>query len=1031
VSKTKPIRRVAIVNRGEAAMRCIRAVKALAALEGSDLIAVALYTDVDRDAPFVRHADLVHHLPREGSAVSSYLNHDLLISALHEVKADAVWPGWGFVAEDAVFADRVEEEGMIFLGPSGDTMRKLGDKIASKRLAESANVPVTAWSRGEVESAEDAIKHGEAIGYPLVVKASAGGGGRGIRMVDTPEELPAAFESAASEALNAFGDGRLFMEGKVTGGRHIEVQIVADKHGQVSAVGCRDCSVQRRHQKVLEEAPPLGLSTKTLDSLKECSVRLASSVGYSGVGTVEFLVKDPEIFFLEMNPRLQVEHGITEAITGADLVQDQIRIGRGERLLVTEYEEQGVAIEARVCAEDPDQGFLPAPGRIACFDPALGPRIRIDTGVVAGSTVPADFDSLIAKVIAVGTTREEARARLSCALNDFDLVIEGGATNKGYIIELLDSEDYRRGGVDTLWLDRWSENRTEKREFAAEALVAASLLAYRKMRNLALINFYSDTSGATPASAPASVGYELDLGYGGDQYRLDVFALGSRRYRIHLDGTVVGATLYEEGANAARLQIRDQILRIVFDVTDTDIRVEVEGCAHRFSRQTAGRVCAGTPSSVVAIHFKPGDEVQAGQSLGLLEAMKMEIGFDAPVSGVVTEVHVQKGQQVAAGDILLVIEPTSDEEAVGEQAERLSLPVEEDALAALFALNEDGSLGHPDLLAADRADIKLRRSAIAAVQEEIRRILLGYDANPKRVQGLIAFLEAPFPEELSEEFRKDLSQIASGISLFSDIEELFIRTPRASALGSAGPSNNSQLRVFLRRMGEEGEGMPEEFLTLLKCALAHYRVDDLSRLDLLQRSMLRLFSSQREPDQRHRLVHGIVRCVMRLAESGIDMASNQNLEHALTRIASMRGRLANELADLAVDGRYKVFQEPGIERSAERSTVALERWLAQAADVPTPPPADIVNHLATAQRAVFNRVGRWLVESDPRHRRIALGVALRRYYAPRLATEVEPRLPDDELIECLKIEGAGVVVGSLASKNTLAEVLERVISGRE
>ena len=365
----KPIHRLAIVNRGEAAMRCIRAVKALRTHERSELRVIALYTDVDRDTPFVRHADAVERLDAPRGEVAAYLDHDGILDALRRAGADAVWPGWGFVAEDPRFVERVTEAGIRFLGPTAEAMRRLGDKISAKEIAAASGVPVSAWSEGVVETPEQAAVHAARIGYPVVVKATAGGGGRGIRVVNRAEDLAALFTSASSEARAAFGDGRMFLERKVSGGRHIEVQIAADQDGVVLALGCRDCSVQRRHQKVLEEAPPPGLPARLLAELSDAAVRVAQKVGYSGVGTVEFLVSDEGYFFLEMNPRLQVEHGVTESLTGIDLVQLQIRIARGETLALLALREEGYAIEARVCAEDPDAGFLPAPGRIARFDP--------------------------------------------------------------------------------------------------------------------------------------------------------------------------------------------------------------------------------------------------------------------------------------------------------------------------------------------------------------------------------------------------------------------------------------------------------------------------------------------------------------------------------------------------------------------------------------------------------------------------------------------------------------------------------------
>ena len=275
-------------------MRCIRAVKSLGALESSGIQVIALYTDVDRTAPFVRHADVALRLPTNGgTAVSAYLNHDLLISTLTKAGADAVWPGWGFVSEDPKFVRRVLDAGMRFLGPPPDVMQELGDKISSKHLAERADVPVSPWSKGVVTNEQDAREHGKAIGYPLMIKASAGGGGRGIRIVRKAEDLPELFRSAAAEARGAFGDDRLFMEKMVQGGRHIEVQIVADQHGTVVALGCRDCSVQRRHQKVLEEAPPSGLPPLMIRALKESAAGLARTAGYVGAGTVEPLTLRP------------------------------------------------------------------------------------------------------------------------------------------------------------------------------------------------------------------------------------------------------------------------------------------------------------------------------------------------------------------------------------------------------------------------------------------------------------------------------------------------------------------------------------------------------------------------------------------------------------------------------------------------------------------------------------------------------------------------------------------------------------------
>ncbi len=1030
MSGFQPIRRLAIANRGESAMRCIRAVKALRAQEGSDLQAVALYTEVERDAPFVRHADLAVRLA--GVGVAAYLDHGALIDAIRSVDADAVWPGWGFVAEDPAFVDRLAEEGIRFLGPQADAMRALGDKIGSKHLAESVAVPVTAWSRGVLETAEDARRHSEAIGFPVVVKASAGGGGRGIRVVDDPADLETAFASAASEAQAAFGDGRLFVEKKVVGGRHIEVQIAADLYGNVHAVGTRDCSVQRRHQKVLEEAPPPGLAPAVLQGIQDSATKIAREVGYAGVGTVEFLVSGDEYSFLEMNPRLQVEHGITEEITGIDLVQTQIRIARGESLADLVIVEQGHAIEARVCAEDPDKGFLPAPGRIARFEPALGPRIRVDTGVASGSVVPAAFDSLIAKVIATGSTREEARARLVAALADFDLVIEGGATNKGYIAEILEHPDYRRGAVDTTWLDRFGDARSHDAGHDASALVTAAILTYQRNRANERLNFFADASNLSRVGA--SQGQEIDLSYEGEQYRLQVFALGAWRYRVHLDSRVVGATLREEGAHTARLEIGDETLRILYDVGDVGMRVEVEGRAYAFSSQTAGQVRAGAPAMVVTIHVQPGDVVKGGQALGVLEAMKMEVGFDAPVAGVVTEVRVRKGEQVAAGDVILVIDPQADgDEEAG--AARIALAELDDPLEPLFAPMQGEPLGVPDLSAADRAPLAQRRSAIAGVREETRRVLLGYDANPGRADALGRFLEAEVPDDVSDAFCWELAEIRSELVALADVARLFIRAPGASIAGDHGPSNEARLRMYARRVRAGGAGLDEAYLDLVRAALGHYGIGSLTPNDAVERAVLRLLATQRQPELRDRLGLAMLRRLVALARRGVHMSGDAVLARALDAVSGMRGLVSHLVADAAIEAHYEIFERPEVETQAERTTKGVQGWLDTAASQPTAPPERVLRDLADARRAVFDRVGGWVSDPDPRRRAIALAAHLRRAFSPEIPVEQATIREGEHWLERMELPGGRVVIGGACAPETLAStaahLMDEARRGRE
>lgn len=1013
-------------------MRCIRAVKSLGALEGQEIRVVALYTEPDRQAPFVRHADVAVQLPIKTTAVAAYLDHDLLVRTLRRAEADAVWPGWGFVAEDPSFVDRVTAEGIRFLGPSANTMRALGDKISSKHLAERAKVPVTAWSRGVLANEGEARQHADRIGYPVVIKASAGGGGRGIRVVHEADKVAAAFQSASSEAVNAFGDGRLFVEAMVRGGRHIEVQIVADQHGNVIALGSRDCSVQRRHQKVLEEAPPVGLAPAVLKAIKQSAVRLASEVGYYGVGTVEFLVRGNDFFFLEMNPRLQVEHGITEELTGTDLVQLQIRIARRERLPSLQYEERGFAIEARVCAEDPDAGFLPAPGRIARFDPALGPRLRVDTGVASESVVPADFDSLIAKVIASGDTREEARARLATALRDFDLVIQGGATNKSYLLELLDTEAFRQGGVDTGWLDRWNEKRTSSRPFGAEGLVLAAILSYQRARETMRFNFYLDAGNITPDKIPPSRGQQIDLNYAAKQYKLGVLASGASRYRIHMDERVVGAELFVSGEHAARLRIGGRDLRVLYDVTDANIRVEIEGHVHQFGRQTAGQVRAGAPSMVVAVQVQLGQHVQAGQRLGLLEAMKMEIGFDSPVDGTVTEIRVRKGQQVAAGDVMLVIDPAASGQGGQAEVPSLELPDEKDPLAVLFKPDETGKFLNPDLERAARAGAEPRRAAMSAVNEGLRRIILGYDAFEPRVQSLVQFLEAPIPEGLPPDFLGELGEVKRHLTVFADIEHLFIRTQATGGSGEVEFSNNARMRIFVRRMRAGGAGLPEEFLDDVRRALGHYDYDvnGLKYGAPLERAVLRLFATQLNPELRSRLILAVLRRITALSEASVVVTQDPELRQTLTRIAALRGQVSvsDQLADAVTDATYRIFERPELARQAERISKRLELWLGDAGSRPSAPPGDVLGDLALLPPGRFHAVRRRLRDTDPRQASIGLAAYTRRLYIPKTPSFHRTGFASGPAAQRMEFPDGRVVLAALASPKEITDTIARLVS---
>ena len=440
-----------------------------------------------------------------GGAANPYLDLDVLRDALVEARADAVWVGWGFVAERPEFAELCDELGITFVGPSVDVMRKLGDKIGSKLLAEEAGVPVAPWSGGPVLTTDDAIEHGRRIGYPLVVKATAGGGGRGIRFVDREEDLADAIESAQGEALRSFGDGTVFMEGLVDDARHVEVQIVADATGNVWALGVRDCSVQRRRQKVLEESSSVALDEATEQTLRTSAIRLARLAGYTNAGTVEFLYQPAtgQAAFLEVNTRLQVEHPVTEQTTGVDIVKLQLHVANGGTLDGPGPSVWGHAIEARLNAEDPDRGFAPAPGRIDHLVFPSGPGIRVDSGVAAGDIIPPEYDSMIAKIIATGSTRKEALARLGRALSETIVVVDGGSTNKAFLLDLLARPEVQSGEVSTGWLDQITAEPPPARPLGDVAVIAAAIGLARQQEVNDEATFFAMAARAdrTPATS--------------------------------------------------------------------------------------------------------------------------------------------------------------------------------------------------------------------------------------------------------------------------------------------------------------------------------------------------------------------------------------------------------------------------------------------------------------------------------------------------------------------------------------------------
>jgi acetyl-CoA/propionyl-CoA carboxylase biotin carboxyl carrier protein len=609
-----------VANRGEIAVRVMRTAAAMG------IRTVAVFTDLDADAPHVRSAD-------DSVRIGSYLDIDAVVAAARDVGADAIHPGYGFLSERAAFARAVEAAGIALVGPSAEVMEQMGRKDAAREIAVAAGVPV--------------VPRGEDAGYPVLVKAAAGGGGKGMRIVRSADEHAEAVAAARREALSSFGDDTMLVEKYVEHGRHIEVQVMADAHGNVIHLYERDCSTQRRHQKVIEEAPAPTITPEVRELVTSSAVALAKHVGYENAGTVEFLLDADtgEAYFLEMNTRLQVEHPVTEAITGLDLVELQLRVAAGEPLPISQADVTvtGHAIEARVYAEDSYHGFLPQAGTTSIVRwPA---RARVDHALESGQVVSTSYDPMLGKIVVHGSDREIARQALVAALDD--TAILGLTTNVGFLRSLAASDALRDAAIDTAWLDT-AEIEQPSRDLARifVAWVSAMIVATQESGH----PFQADGWRSGAAAAPTVV--ELDRPVVVDRAR----------------GTVDGVPVRQHSAeqHVVVLSVDGRRHQAVVDVQPHVAEVVHRGQRFVFERPDVfgdhaasvgdGVITAPMPGTVLDVRVAAGAAVAEGDVLGVLEAMKMELSLKAPFAGTVTEVDAITGGQVALGARLFVVE---------------------------------------------------------------------------------------------------------------------------------------------------------------------------------------------------------------------------------------------------------------------------------------------------------------------------------------------------------------------------------------
>ena len=862
-----------------------------------------MYTAKEEQAPFVKNADFQVCFENlsgyPGTASSPYLDHSLILAALKEGKCDALWVGWGFVSEDAVFTAAVEKEGYVFLGPGSEAMALLGDKIAAKDLAEKADVPILPWSRGPVNNIEEARRISDEIGYPVIVKASNAGGGRGIRFVLTPDELEAQYNSAVEETVRVTGTRTVFIEHLVKRGRHLEVQVLADRHGTVNTFGVRDCSLQRRNQKIIEETPPAGLPSETIEEMQASAARLIRAASYESAGTVEYLydLDSDKFYFMEVNTRLQVEHPITEELYGIDLVTGQIEVAFGRKVDLQTATPRGHVMEARLNAEDPDRDFSPAPGRVDLFRIPAGPGIRVDSGIENGAEIPTEFDSMVAKIIARGRDRTEAASRLKRALEECAIRIENGTTNRAFLRQLLDQPEVIAGGVSTAYVGellKTGTRRPPEDAFRAALITGAITIAMQRSID-EQINFLNELASlGKPRLLPKGEGQDIILAVDGASYQMQVFHVGGEGYHVELDDTFL-ICRYRSTNMEGILEFNGLRYRFIIVPRGDSLQCEIDGIPFLLEQESRGFVKSPSPAIVLSVPVQAGAEVKKGDILMVLEAMKMEMLIEAPADGQIAEILANPGTQVSAGQSLIRLEEGGEKQGEDEPA----------AVKIDFPHIEPGT-----------------QECWQRIENEVQALFLGFDTGANSadlVNRLTDFITRN--PAYTEVFTK---LVLRSMEEFCALELLFSSRTIEEESGSRPHTYTELLTHYALRRKDRKKGLPELFIQSIDRALSAYNEAGVS--EEIDELLYHFYCSHASSGLKGQILGEFLQFLEIQAEGGL---LKENFTLLVNELVRLSNQVYPKLADAALHARYVLVDQVQLREQRGRQRSFVESLVAE------------------------------------------------------------------------------------------------------